>query len=129
MKTSLIMALGSAGLLSSFLWLFGNNIIVLFSNDANIIKECSDIMHFLSPFYFTYCCVEIISGTMRGCGESFKPMLVVCLGICVLRIIWVIFVSPIYPTFKMVIISYPITWSITSILFIFFYQFFCKKNL
>ena len=129
MKISLIMALGSAGLLSSFLWLFGNNIIVLFSNDTNIIKECSDIMHFLSPFYFTYCCVEIISGTMRGCGESFKPMLVVCLGICVLRIIWVIFVSLIYPTFKMVIISYPITWSITSILFIFFYQFFRKKNL
>lgn len=129
MKTSLIMAFGAAGLLSSFLWLFGNNIIVLFSNDANIIKECSDIMHFLSPFYFTYCCVEIISGTMRGCGESFKPMLVVCLGICVLRIIWVIFVSPIYPTFRMVIISYPITWTITSILFIFFYHFFRKKNL
>lgn len=129
MNTSLIMALGSAGLLSSFLWFFGNNIIVLFSNDINIIKGCSDMMHFLSPFYFTYCCVEIISGTMRGCGESFKPMLVVCLGICVLRIIWVIFVSPIYPTFKMVIISYPITWSITSILFIFFYQFFRKKNL
>lgn len=129
MKTSLIMAYISAGLLSSLLWFFGNNIIVLFSNDPNIIKECSDIMHFLSPFYFTYCCVEIISGTMRGCGESFKPMVVVCLGICVLRIIWVIFVSPIYPTFKMVIVSYPITWTVTSILFIIFYQKFFKKNL
>ena len=129
MKSCLIMALGSAVLLSCFFKFFGNNIIVLFSNDANIVKECSSIMHFLSPFYFTYCCVEIISGTMRGCGESFKPMIVVCLGICVLRIIWVIFISPIYPTFKMVIVSYPITWSITSILFIFFYQIFQKKNL
>ena len=116
MKSCLIMALGSAVLLSCFFKFFGNNIIFLFSNDANIVKECSSIMHFLS-------------GTMRGCGESFKPMIVVCLGICVLRIIWVIIISPIYPTFKMVIVSYPITWSITSILFIFFYQIFQKKNL
>ena len=62
-----------------------------------------------------------MSGIMRGCGDAFKPMLLVCFGVCVLRILWVMFVSPFFTSFKMVIISYPITWTVTSILFILYY--------
>ena len=46
---------------------------------------------------------------MRGCGESIKPMILVCLGICVLRIAWLTFISPHYPTIKGVVVSYSVT--------------------
>lgn len=64
---------------------------------------------------------------MRGCGESFKPMLLVCIGICVLRVAWVTFISPHYPTLKGVVISYPITWFTTSFLFIIYYKHFKRS--
>lgn len=129
MKTTLLMSFLSAGLISSIMWFFGRDITVLFSNDINIINECSQIIRFLTPFYFTYCCVEILSGIMRGCGKSLEPMIIVCLGICVLRILWVIFIAPNFSSFKMLIISYPITWAVTSILFLFFYRKFSVKKL
>ena len=129
MKTCLFMAFVSAGLISSFLWVFGSNITVLFSNDIKIINECSEIIRFLTPFYFTYCCVEIFSGIMRGCGKSLEPMIIVCLGICVLRIFWVLFIAPIFSSFNMLLVSYPITWSVTSILFLFVYHRFRIKRL
>ena len=81
------------------------------------------------PWYFTYCCVEIISGTMRGCGEALKPMLLVCFGVCILRIVWVTFVSPLIGTFNGVIVSYPITWSVTSVLFLIYYYYFQRSHL
>lgn len=129
MRTALVMSLVSAGIVSCLLWKYGDFISTLFSSDLNIIRECGKMIRFLTPFYFTYCCVEILSGTIRGCGESFKPMIIVCLGICVLRISWVLFVSPHFASFSMLIVSYPITWSITSILFIIYYLCFKKKEL
>ena len=121
LKTCLMMSLVSAAIISLLLWNFGNAICHIFSTDPQIIQECNQIIHFLTPFYFTFCCVEIMSGIMRGCGDAFKPMLLVCFGVCVLRILWVMFVSPFFTSFKMVIISYPITWTVTSILFILYY--------
>ena len=109
MKTCLFMAFVSAGLISSFLWIFGSNITVLFSNDIKIINE--------------------FSGIMRGCGKSLEPMVIVCLGICVLRIFWVLFIAPIFSSFNMLLVSYPITWSVTSILFLFVYHRFSTKKL
>ena len=127
--SALIIAFIAALSTSALLYIFGEPITKVFSNDILVIEECYDILTFLTPFYFTYCCVEIFSGTMRGCGEALKQMLLVCIGVCVLRVLWVTFVSPILGTFKMVIISYPITWSVTSILFIIYFSSYMKKRL
>lgn len=128
-RTALVIALTMAVSLSLILCFSGPYITRLFSSDMKIVSECQSIMLFLMPFYFTYCCVEIFSGTMRGSGESFKPMVLVCLGICVLRVIWITFVSPYFPSLKGVLVSYPITWTFTSILFIFYYRHFKKTHL
>ena len=128
-RAALKISLTSAFLMSGLLWVSGSIICQLFSSDILIIEQCQDIIRFLTPFYFTYCCVEIFSGTMRGCGESLRPMLLVCTGICVLRILWVTFVSSRFQIFEMVIVSYPITWSITSLLFIIYYRYFSKQQL
>lgn len=127
-KTALAIALTMAVSLSVILCFGGSYITKLFSSDPAIINQCQSLILFLMPFYFSYCCVEIFSGTMRGCGESFKPMLLVCIGICVLRVAWVTFISPHYPTLKGVVISYPITWFTTSFLFIIYYKHFKKDH-
>lgn len=126
MKTCLLMFLGVSAVISGLLMVFGNTITSFFSSDILIIKECTGIIHLLTPYYFTFCCVEVFSGSMRGCGDSIKPMILVCCGVCVLRILWVLFVSPFFTSFYMVIISYPITWAITSLLFMLYYQKFKK---
>lgn len=129
MKTCLMMSFFAAFLMSALLAIAGQMICYLFSSDMKIIQECYHMIQFLTPFYFTFVCVEVLSGTMRGCGDSINPMLLVCFGVCVLRILWVAFISPMFESFDMVIVSYPIAWITTSLLFIAYYQFFKKKYL
>lgn len=115
------MAMGVSIALSVVLFFFGGTFSQLFTNDAAVINKSSEIIRFLTPFYFTYVCVEILSGAIRGTGESLKPMILTCLGICVLRVVWILVIVPLYPSFTMVTVSYPVTWAATSILFIIYY--------
>lgn len=115
------MAMGVSIALSVILFFFGGTFSQLFTNDAVVINKSSEIIRFLTPFYFTYVCVEILSGAIRGTGESLKPMILTCLGICVLRVVWILVIVPLYPSFTMVTVSYPVTWAATSILFIIYY--------
>ncbi len=48
-------------------------------------------------------------------------MLLTCSGVCVLRVLWVLLVLPHYPVLETVLVSYPISWTVTSILYIIYY--------
>ena len=48
-------------------------------------------------------------------------MLLTCFGVCVLRVAWIAVMKPIFPSVQTVILSYPITWVITSLLFLAYY--------
>lgn len=126
MKTCIGMLSISAILLSVLLMSFGQHISLLFSSDEMVINETIQIIHLIVPYYITYSAAEIISATMRGCGDSIKPMILVCCGICLLRILWVIVMPLIYDSFNIVIICYPISWTVTSLFFIVYYQIFKK---
>ena len=75
-------------------------------------------MRVISPSYITYICIEILGGTARGCGDSVIPMLLTCFGICVLRVVWILAIVPLRPELSTVAFSYPLTWTVTSVMFI-----------
>lgn len=116
-----VMAMGTAFLLSTVLYFWGSYVYQLFSSDSKVIEIGMEILHTMVPFYFTYVCIEILSGTMRGTGDSLIPMIITGVGICVLRVVWIFVAVPMWPGIQSVIISYPITWAFTSILFIIYY--------
>ena len=73
------------------------------------------------PFYFTYICIEILAGAIRGCGEATPPMLMVAGGVCLLRIVWIVIMLPFRRELSTVLISYPLSWAATSVIFIIYY--------
>ena len=120
-RVCLGMSFGTAVFVSAIFCIFGHLLFALFTDDTQVIQIGIRMLMLMTPFYFTYICVEILSGTIRGTGEALVPMLMVCCGVCVLRIVWAIFVLPLYHSIDTIVISYPITWSVTSILFICYY--------
>lgn len=127
--TAAVMNLSVAVAFSIVMMCFGQYICHIFSSDEHLIKECVNMIRFMTPFYFTFVCVEIFTGTMRACGESLKPMLVTAFGVCVLRVLWVSCVSVHFESFNMILVSYPLTWIVTSCMFIIYYYLFSKKHL
>ena len=107
----------------SFIVVGGGPVILrLFTQDADVIDICMGMIRVVSPAYITYICIEILSGACRGCGDAFIPMILTCFGVCVLRILWVTLVSIVSPGISQIVFSYPLTWTITSILFIIYYK-------
>jgi len=124
----LLMCMFSAVVLSGILYFTGQYLYLLFSTDVNVIGIGMEILRFLVPTYFTFVCIEILSGALRGMGNSLIPMLLTCFGVCGLRVVWIFFVVPIRPDIKNVVFSYPLSWVVTSVLFLLYYKYFWKKH-
>lgn len=101
--------------------IFGKPLLELFNSDSNVIGIGLDMMHFILPFYITYVSIEVFSATMRGVGTAVVPTILTCVGVCLLRIVWLIFAVPVHHTLYMVLMCYPITWITTTILFVIYY--------
>lgn len=120
-RTGMIMAVvASLGITVLFL-LFGNWGIRLFVNDESTLAFGMRLLHVMVPGYVTYVPIEILSGACRSAGDSLKPMLITAIGICGLRVIWLLAVVPFWHELEVLAFSYPLTWVITSIFFIIYY--------
>ena len=122
-KICLVMALSTTIALSILLLLFMEPLLRFFTGDETVIAIGQNFFWVLAPSYFTYVFIEILSGAIRGAGESFQPMLITCFGVCGLRIIWLALVGfiPAMHSMQMVAMNYPVTWVIAAVVFILYY--------
>jgi len=54
-------------------------------------------------------------------------MIISLCGICVLRFVWLSIAVPLHRDIKTVVVSYPLAWTITSVLFLIYYLFKKKR--
>jgi Na+-driven multidrug efflux pump len=120
-RTCLKMAFVTTIVLSGVLLLGGGLLLNMFTDDANVVTIGLSIIRLLVPTYFTYVCIEVLSGAVRGTGDTLVPTLMTLTGICLMRVLWLFFVVPHNRTLPMVLVSYPLTWALTSVLFIAYY--------
>ena len=112
------MTCGASVALSCVLLLLGRPLYHLFTDDAAVVEYGMQMLWQLAPVYITYVCVEILSGALRGVGDSLVPTLFTLFGVCVVRMIWVLWLVPRHHTLYVLLLSYPVTWLLTSALFI-----------
>ena len=120
-RVCLLMTFGATVLMSGFFLLLGEPLYRLFTDDAQVIALGMQILRLLVPTYVTYICIEVLAGAVRGTGDSLIPTLFTLTGVCLLRVAWVMGVAPAYHSLTVVLLSYPITWTITSVLFVIYY--------
>lgn len=120
-RVCLCMTLGTAIGASLLFLTFGKFFLSLFTPDQQVIAIGMQMMHIIMPFYFSYICVEVLSGAIRGTGQALIPMLVTGGGVCLFRVLWIFFVLPFWHNLVFLFASYPISWALTSLLFIVYY--------
>lgn len=62
------------------------------------------------------CLYEIPGSALRGMGRSMLPTLLTVFGTCLLRIVWVYTICPIWKGFHALMFVYPVSWTITGIM-------------
>lgn len=123
LKTAMCLTALVIGSLSVVLLANVRAIAGFFIDDAQIADLTAQVMWYVGPFYVVYSLYDNIGGTIRGAGESLRPMLIVLTGSCLLRIVWQLAVVPLDHMLHMAMLSYPITWITTGVAFIFYYRF------
>ena len=87
-----------------------------FSNDQGVKAFGTIRMETVLAFQFIACSYEISASALRGMGKSMLPTVLTIFGTCLLRIVWVYVVCPIWHSFDTIMLVYPITWCTTGIL-------------
>lgn len=120
-RVGLGMCLGTIIALSALLFIFRYQLLMFFTGDAEVVNIGAQFCLVLAPSYFTFVFIEILSGAIRGAGEALQPMLITCIGVCGLRVVWILLVVPYWHTMQMVAMNYPVSWVITAVIFVIYY--------
>lgn len=124
-RVCLAMTMGVTVGLSLVLFLFMEPIMGFFVTDDEVVRLGCNFLRILAPSYFMFVFIEIFSGAIRGAGEAMQPMIITGVGVCGLRILWLLAAVPLWPTMEMVALNYPVTWVVTALVFLVYY---CRMN-
>ena len=107
--------------LEMLLCLFAEPAMHLFTSDPAVVEQGVRITRFLVPGYVLYFAIEVFAGALRGSGDSLAPMLMTALGVCLIRVPWVLVGAPYFENILHVLTCFPITWGITTTMFLIYY--------
>ena len=105
-----------------FIWIFAPKLIRFFNSDPEVIKYGVMQARTISLFYFLLALSHCLSGILRGAGKTKIPMYVMLISWCVIRISYITIMVKIIPDIRVVYWAYPLTWSISSIIFLIYYK-------
>lgn len=121
-RVSVGMTAAFTALISLVMFLLARPLLTIFTPDSDVLEVGVVMVRFLCPTYITYILVELLPGAIRGAGKSLVPMLISVFGVCGLRLLWLFTVVPLHHTIQTVTLSYPITWSVTSVAIFCYYR-------
>ena len=126
MRTSLLFCAGFSILFGIVLYTFAPYLVPLFSKDAAVIAEGIILERYFARIYLLFICIEILSGVLRGMGDALVPTLITVLGVCGIRILWIVALPKGHSVID-VSRSYPVSWAIASVAFIVYFIYRYRK--
>ena len=117
-KIALSMSMVAIFVISSILYLYNKPLAHFLIDDKNIVDLTSEVIHLIAPLYFMYVIGDVLSGAIKGTGNTLHPMVINIFGICICRILWIFLIVPLNPTFFMVLYGFIVSWIITALMYI-----------
>ena len=124
-KQGLLLSFGITIGLSSLIMLAAKPLLHLLTEDTAVISTTWEMLLYFVPFYFTWTLIEILSSVLRGSGDAVRPVIIIGLGICSFRILWIVTVFRIFHTLPVLCLTYVCSWTLTSIIILIY---FCRSN-
>ena len=117
-KVALFMSIAVIFMISFTLYFYNKPLSYFLIDDKEIVDLTSEVIHIIAPFYFMYVIGDVLSGAIKGIGNTLYPMIINIFGICVCRILWIFLIVPLNPTFFMVLYGFIVSWIITALIYI-----------
>ena len=105
-----------AGAISGILlFFFGRQFLSLFTNEEMVMEAGMQRLKIMAFSYMISAFMDCTIGACRGIGKSIAPMIIVILGSCVFRVVWVYTIFAHFHTIPSLYLLYAFSWAITGI--------------
>ena len=115
MIKSFIMVLIGAMITSSLVYYGGPLALQLYTDEAAVIEVGMVRIAWVARFLVLNGILDTFVNSLRGMGYSTLPTILMVVGICGVRLVWIYNVFPIYKTLKSIYLCFPISWLFTTI--------------
>ena len=112
-STGYAFVIGSVLGISSYV--FGRPILSLFDPDPEVVAAGMEKMKIMGVCYGIGAFMDASLAASRGLGKSLAPTIIVIMGSCVFRFVWLYTVFAKYQTIPSLYLLYPVSWVITAI--------------
>ena len=123
----LILSSGIALVMGGGAYLFGTEILQIYTGDPEVIRCGMEILSITTVPYFLCGIMDLFPGALRGMGCSAVPMILSVIGTVGTRIVWIFGIFPQHRSLYVLFISYPGSWIITIIMQVICYLIMRKK--
>jgi len=103
--------------------IFAPHLVQFFNDEPQVIEYGTMLLRWISPFYVLCCANQILSGALRGAGNSKVPMIIMLVSFVAFRQVYLFVVSNfISNTVLPIAMSYPAGWLLCSALTIIYFK-------
>ena len=111
---SMCYAAGVGAICGVLLLLFGRSFLSLFANETGVIDAGMERLRIMSFSYVVSPLMDASIAASRGIGKSVVPTVIVVMGSCVFRVIWVYTIFAWFGTITSLYLLYIFSWAITG---------------
>lgn len=102
-------------------YIMAPKLVALFNSEVAVVQYGTLQARTIAIFYFLLAFSHCLAGILRGAGKSVIPMAVMLVCWCVIRVLYVTIATHFVPKIQTVFWAYPLTWSLSSIIFLIYY--------
>ena len=95
-------------------------LIAAFNDAPQVVAYGTQQARTVTLFYFLLAFSHCAAGIMRGAGKAMVPMFVMMVCWCIIRVTYITIVVRIIPSISVIFWAYPLTWCLSSIVFLLF---------
>ena len=123
----LILTVSVPLLLGCGAWLFGPQVLSIYTREKDVIESGMEILAITTVPYFLCGIMDLFPGALRGMGHSAVPMILSVIGTVGTRILWIFGFFPHHKSLYFLFISYPASWIITIVMQVICFYFVRRK--
>ena len=116
-----ICSISAAEVIGIIINIFAPQLVAAVSSVPEVIRYGTMQARTDTLFYFLLAFSHCIAAIMRGAGRSTVPMFVMMVCWCIIRVSYITVILKYIPSIKMIFWAYPITWTLSSLVFLLFF--------
>ena len=119
MSFGLVLSMLVSGLIGVGVLVWRDELMAVFSADAEVIRLGADYARVAAPFYVLPACTHCLAAAFRGAGRPLFAMAVILICWCAVRVGTLSTLMSFFPTIATIYWIYPATWTLSSLTFLF----------